>query len=45
MKFNKILGAFNNMDQILEGVKNKVFKKKRCRGDCSYEMDSLCVMS
>ena len=28
MKFNKILGAFGNIDQILEGVKNKVFKKK-----------------
>ena len=26
MKFNKILGAFGNIDQILEGVKNKVFK-------------------
>ena len=28
MKFNKIIGAFGNMDQILEGVKNKVFKKQ-----------------
>jgi hypothetical protein len=28
MKINKIIGAFNNIDQILEGVKNKIFKKK-----------------
>jgi hypothetical protein len=28
MKFNKILSAFGNMDQIFEGVKNKIFKKK-----------------
>jgi hypothetical protein len=28
MRINKILGAFGNIDQILEGVKNKIFKKK-----------------
>ena len=28
MKLNKIIGAFGNLDQILEGVKNKIFKKK-----------------
>mgnify|MGYP001248994271 CR=1 FL=1 len=28
MRINKIIGAFGNLDQILEGVKNKIFKKK-----------------
>ena len=28
MKLNKIIGAFGNLDQILEGVKKKIFKKK-----------------
>ena len=28
MKINKILGAFGNMDQIFEGIKNKIFKKE-----------------
>jgi len=27
MKWNKIIGAFNNMDKIMEGVKNKIFKR------------------
>ena len=28
MKLNKIIGAFGNLDKILEGVKNKIFKKE-----------------
>tara|TARA_R100001463_G_scaffold117184_2_gene172773 strand:+ start:845 stop:1195 length:351 start_codon:yes stop_codon:yes gene_type:complete len=28
MKINKIIAAFGNMNQIMEGVKNKVFKKQ-----------------
>ena len=28
MKFNKIIGAFGNIGQIMEGVKNKIFKKE-----------------
>jgi len=28
MKFNQILGAFGNLSQIMEGVKNKIFKKE-----------------
>jgi hypothetical protein len=28
MKINKLLGAFGNVRQIAEGVKNKVFKKQ-----------------
>tara|TARA_R100000656_G_scaffold103268_1_gene75144 strand:- start:395 stop:733 length:339 start_codon:yes stop_codon:yes gene_type:complete len=28
MGFNRILKAFGNLDQILEGVKNKIFKKE-----------------
>ena len=28
MKINKIIGAFGNLGQIMEGVKNKVFKNE-----------------
>jgi hypothetical protein len=28
MRLNKIIAAFGNIDQILEGVKNKIFKKE-----------------
>tara|TARA_R100000900_G_C3259139_1_gene149089 strand:- start:139 stop:465 length:327 start_codon:yes stop_codon:yes gene_type:complete len=28
MKLNKIIGAFGNIDKILEGVKNNIFKKE-----------------
>jgi hypothetical protein len=28
MRINKIIGAFGNIKQIVEGVKNKVFKKE-----------------
>lgn len=28
MKINKIIGAFGNIGQIMEGVKNKVFKNE-----------------
>jgi hypothetical protein len=28
MRLNKIIGAFGNIDKILEGVKNKVFKRQ-----------------
>jgi hypothetical protein len=28
MKLNKIIGAFGNMDKILEGVKNNIFKRE-----------------
>lgn len=28
MRFNKIINAFGNIDKILEGVKNKIFKKE-----------------
>jgi len=28
MKFNKLLGAFNNLDKIFEGIKNNVIKKE-----------------
>ena len=28
MKINKIIGALGNMSQIMEGVKNKVFKNE-----------------
>jgi hypothetical protein len=28
MKINKLIGAFGNLSQIAEGVKNKVFKKE-----------------
>ena len=28
MKINKIIGAFGNMGQIMEGVKNKIFKNE-----------------
>tara|TARA_R100000908_G_scaffold5479_2_gene2254 strand:- start:261 stop:578 length:318 start_codon:yes stop_codon:yes gene_type:complete len=27
-RFNKLIGAFGNMPQILEGIKNKVFTKQ-----------------
>ncbi len=28
MKINKIIGAFGNISQIMEGVKNKIFKNE-----------------
>ena len=27
MRINKLLGALGNLDQIAEGIKNRVFKK------------------
>ena len=27
-RFNKLIGAFGNMPQILEGIKNRVFSKE-----------------
>ena len=28
MRFNKIINAFGNIDKIIEGVKNKIFKRQ-----------------
>ena len=34
MRFNKIISAFGNMDKILEGVKNNIFKKDDVEANC-----------
>ena len=44
MKWNKLLGAFNNLDQIFEGIKNNVIKKEHVEqiADIRWAECSLC---
>ena len=44
MKWNKIVNAFGNIDQILEGVKNKIFKRQDVEdiADARWTYCSMC---
>ena len=44
MKWNKLLGAFNNLDQIFEGIKNNVIKKEHVEqiADIRWADCSVC---
>ena len=35
MELNKFLGAFKNRKQILEGIKNKIFKKEHVEAEAA----------
>ena len=39
MAWNKYLGAFKNRKQILEGIKNKVFKKEHVEAEAAKRWD------
>lgn len=41
MKLHKYLDAFKNSQQILEGIKNKVFKKEHIEAEAEWRM-SIC---
>jgi len=43
MDLNKYLGAFKNRSQILEGIKNKIFKKEHIEAEAKKRLD-ICEL-